>query len=47
MIDEITRCDAEDLVEARLLRGGHGVVDAVALRLKPRGAEWLRRPGIC
>ena len=45
VIDEMTRCDAEDLVEARLLRGGLGIVDAVALRLKPRGTEWLRRHG--
>lgn len=45
-IDEIARCDAEDLLEARLLRGGPGVLDAVALRLKVRGAEWLRQHGI-
>jgi hypothetical protein len=46
VIDEMTRCGAEDLLEVRLLRGGQDVVDAVALRLKPRGAEWLRRHGI-
>jgi hypothetical protein len=43
VIDEVTRCNAEDLLEARLLRGGDGIVDAVALRLKPRGVEWLRQ----
>lgn len=43
VIAEITRCDAEGLIEARLLRGGNSIVDAVALRLKPRGVEWLSR----
>jgi hypothetical protein len=46
VIDEIARCDAEALVEARLLRGGPGILDAVALGLKPRGAEWLRQHGV-
>jgi hypothetical protein len=46
VIDEIARCDAEDLLEARLLRGDPGVLDAVALRLKARGAEWLRQHSV-
>jgi hypothetical protein len=46
VINEMARCDAEDLLEARLLRDGRVVLDAVALRLKPRGAEWLRRHGV-
>jgi hypothetical protein len=46
VINEMARCDAEDLIEARLLRGGEGVLDAVALRLKPGGADWLRLHGI-
>ena len=37
VIAEITRCDAEGLIDAALLRGGNSVLDAVALRLKPRG----------
>jgi hypothetical protein len=46
VINEIARCDAEELLEARLLRGGGELHDAVALRLKARGAEWLRRQGL-
>jgi hypothetical protein len=46
VVDEIARCDAEDLLMARLLRGGNGILDAVALRLSPRGTEWLRQHGI-
>ena len=42
VVNEIARCDAEGLLEARLLRGGPGILDAVALRLKPRGSDWLR-----
>jgi hypothetical protein len=42
VINEIVHCDAEDLLEARVLPSGHGGIDAVALRLKARGAEWLR-----
>ncbi len=41
-INEIVRCDAEELLEARVLPSGEGVIDAAALRLKARGAEWLR-----
>ena len=45
VIDEIVRCEAEGLIEARLLRGGGGVVDAVAVRLGRRGADWLGTHG--
>jgi hypothetical protein len=43
VINEIARCDAEGLVEARLLRGDGLVLDAVALRLRPRGSDWLQQ----
>jgi hypothetical protein len=43
VITEIARCEAEGLLEARLLRGGGVVLDAVALRLKPCGSDWLRQ----
>jgi hypothetical protein len=45
VITEIARCEAEGLLEARLLRGGGVVLDAVALRLKPRGSDWLHKYG--
>jgi len=45
VINEIARCDAEGLVEVRLLRDGRDLVDAVALRLKLRGVAWLREQG--
>jgi hypothetical protein len=43
--NEIARCDAEGLLEARLLQDGRGVRAAVALRLKRGGAEWIRQNG--
>jgi hypothetical protein len=43
--NEIARCDAEDLLEARLLQDGSGIRAAVALRLKRSGAEWIRQNG--
>jgi hypothetical protein len=43
--DEIARCDAEGLLEARLLGDGQGIRAAVAMRLKARGVEWLRQHG--
>ncbi len=46
VISEMARCDHEGMVEARLLRGGSEIIDAVALRLRPRGAEWLRQQRI-
>jgi len=45
VITEIARCEAEGLIEARLLRGGGVVLDAVALRLKPSGSDWLHKYG--
>ena len=45
VIAEITRCKAEGLIDAALLQGGNSVLDAVALRLKSRGIEWLRLNG--
>ena len=45
VIAEITRCNAEGLIDAALLRGGNSVLDAVALRLKSQGIEWLRLNG--
>ena len=41
VVEEIARCSAEGLIEARLLRGEGRIIDAVALGLKPRGADWL------
>ena len=41
--NEIARCDAEGLLEARLLHDGRGIRAAVALRLKRGGAEWIRQ----
>jgi len=41
--NEIARCDAEGLLEARLLQDGHGIRAAVALRLKRSGAAWIRQ----
>src|ERR1700719_686203 len=43
--NEITRCDAEGLLEARLLQDGRGIRAAVALRLKRNGVEWLQHQG--
>jgi hypothetical protein len=43
--NEIARCDAEGLVEARVLQGDGGIRAAVALRLKLGGAEWIRQNG--
>ena len=43
--NEIARCDAEGLLEARLLQDGRGIRAAVALRLKRGGAEWIRQNG--
>lgn len=43
--NEIARCDAEGLLEARLLRDGRSIRAAVALRLKRGGAEWIRQNG--
>jgi hypothetical protein len=43
VVNEIARCNAEELIEARLLPSGDGLLDAVALRLKSRGVEWLRQ----
>lgn len=45
VIAEIARCDAEGLIEAKLLRDENSVLDAVALRLKPPGIDWLRFNG--
>ena len=45
VIAEITRCKAEGLIDAALLQGGNSVLDAVALRLKSHGIEWLRLNG--
>lgn len=45
VISEIARCEAEGLLEARLLRGSGFMLDAVALRLKPRGSDWLQQYG--
>jgi hypothetical protein len=45
VISEIARCQAEGLLEARLLRGGGLVLDAVALQIKPRGSDWLQQYG--
>jgi hypothetical protein len=43
---EIARCAAEGLLEARLLRDDvRGLLAAAAIRLKPRGADWLRQHG--
>lgn len=46
VIAEIARCEAEDMIEARFLRGSGVVLDAVALRLTPRGSDWLRQHGL-
>jgi len=43
--NEIAPCDAEGLLEARLLHDGQGIRAAVALRLKRGGAEWIRQNG--
>jgi hypothetical protein len=43
--DEIARCDAEELLDARLLGDGLSIRAAVALRIKARGVEWLQQHG--
>jgi hypothetical protein len=43
VVNEIARCQAEGLLEARLLRGEGRVLDAVALQIRPRGSDWLQQ----
>lgn len=40
---EMASSHGEELLEARLLWGGDGILDTVAIRPRPRGADWLRR----
>lgn len=43
VVSEIARCQAEGLLQARLLRGEGRVLDAVALQIRPSGNDWLER----
>lgn len=45
VIGEIARCGAEGLIEARLLRGGNSILEAVALRITRQGVEWITHNG--
>ena len=43
VIDEIVRCEAEGLLEAKILRDGGCNADAVALQILRPGIEWLQQ----
>jgi hypothetical protein len=43
--DEIARCEAEGLLEARLLGDGRSILAAVAVRIRTFGVEWLKANG--